>query len=79
MSHNVGRLASNSLMAPVPVVVMAPFLEHVGTFQWVVINEALGPFMQGWLDEAFGLAIGQRPIGLCKAVLHVYLTVSSLE
>jgi len=40
-------LASNTLTRPVPVVVMVLFLEHVGMFQRVLINEAVSPFPQG--------------------------------
>ena len=46
-----------------PVVVMQPLVEHAGAFVGVSIDEGVGPFSQGRLDEALGLAVGARRVG----------------
>src|SRR4029450_10483880 len=57
-----GCVTSDSLMGAMPIVVMDPALEHVGTLRGMVIRDAVGPFTKRRLDEALGLAVGLRPV-----------------
>src|ERR1035438_3252901 len=60
-------------MCAVEIVVMQPGLEVVFSICGVVVGAGVGPFAQGGLDEAFGLAVGGWGIGLGEAVFDVLL------
>src|SRR4029434_520193 len=64
-----GCVTSDSLMGAMPIVVMDPALEHVGTLRGMVIRDAVGPFTKRRLDEALGLAVGLRPVSTGEAML----------
>lgn len=51
-------------MQAVPVVVMQPERQMLGAEVGGFIGARIGPFPQGSLDEALGLAVGLRRIGL---------------
>lgn len=61
-------------MRPVPVVLVYPRHEMVFSFGGVRIGAGVGPFVEGGLDEAFGLAVGARGVGPGTAVLEADLT-----
>lgn len=60
------RLAVQTGMGPVPVVVVQPSRQVVRT----LLGAAVGPLAQGGLDEALGLAVGTRAVGTGTAVLQ---------
>src|SRR4029434_8513187 len=68
-----GCESSDALVWAMPVVVMGPALEHGGTLGGATIGNAIGPFPECRLNEAFGFAIGLRPIGTGEAVLDAQL------
>jgi hypothetical protein len=45
-------------MRPVPIVAMQPPGQFGGAFVRGVVGASIGPFTQGCLDEALGLAVG---------------------
>ena len=64
--HRYG--AANALVRAVPVVVMVPAVERLGTFAGVLIGEAISPLAQRRLDEPFGFAIGLRTVRARESV-----------
>src|SRR5882672_12722460 len=58
-------------MGPVPVVAMPPGGELGSAFTGVLIGAGIGPFAQGGLDEALGLAVGPGHVGPGANVLEV--------
>jgi len=62
--------ASDALVRAMPVVVVNPLIESLGTLVGVLIDKGVGPFPDGRLDEALGLTVGLRPVGLGEAVLE---------
>ncbi len=60
----------DSLVRPMPVVVMGPSTEHGGSLRGMTVDDAVGPLAQRRLDEAFGLAVGLRTIGSRELVFE---------
>jgi len=54
----------------VPVVVVDPGFKSLGALNRSLVGEAVGPFAQGALDEAFGLPVGLGPVGAGELVAH---------
>src|SRR5439155_13489806 len=71
--------ASYALVRAVPVVVMYPSIELVGTLVRVLIDEAIGPLAQCRLDEALGLAVGLRTVGSGEAMFDLQFGASLSE
>lgn len=57
-------------MRAVLVVVMIPSVQRSGSLARVLVGEAIGPFAQRRLDEAFSLAMGRWPIGSREAMAY---------
>ena len=51
-------------MWPMPVVAMEPVEQLGGSLIRVVVGASVGPFAQRGLNEALGLAVGLRRVGL---------------
>ena len=66
-------------MQAMPVVVMTPALEHVLAFSRMVVRDSIGPFAERGLDEAFGFAVGLRPVGAGEAVRELQLCTGLFE
>ena len=62
-----------------PVVVVNPGVEHLGTLVGVLIDKAVGTFSQGGLNEAFGLAVGLGSIRFGEAVCKSEVLASSCK
>ena len=45
-----------------PIVVVNPMVQRLSSLQRTLVDEAVSPFTQGRLDEAFGLAAGLRSV-----------------
>lgn len=60
-------------MRSVPVVVVEPARQMLGAIGCGSKGSAIGPFAQGGLNEAFGLAIGLGSIGLSLNVFNAEL------
>ena len=65
-----GRRQTEASMRPVPVVLVDPWSEVLSAFGQVLISAGVGPFAQGGLDEALGLAVGAWRVRPCAAVLQ---------
>ena len=57
-------------MWPVPIVHVGPAGQVGGPLIGCLIGSGIGPFAQGGLDEALGLAVGSGRIRLCSDVLQ---------
>ena len=55
--------AADTLVGSMPVVVMDPGRRGLAERSGTAGRSAVGPFAQASLDEAFGLAVGLRPVG----------------
>jgi hypothetical protein len=53
-----------------PVVVMDPVVQGPGALGRALVGEAVGPFAQGALDEALGLAVGLGPVSTGELVAN---------
>ena len=62
-----------------PVVVVDPGVEGVGPVAGILIGETIGPFAKGGLDEAFGFAVGLRPVGAGELVPDSQLATGGCE
>ena len=66
-------------MWPVVVVVVVPRLQMGVSFFRVGPVFCIGPFAQGGLDEAFGLAVGSGSVGPGTAVFDLHLLACKSE
>ena len=57
-------------MRSVPVVMVVPAIERLGSLSGVLIGVAVGPLAQRRLDEALSLAVGLRLVGPREAMTH---------
>ena len=71
--------ATDAVVLSVPVVEVIPDGQGRSTFVGVLICAAVGPFAQGRLDEAFGLAVGLRPIGTGELLRNAQSQASLAE
>src|SRR3954463_8885806 len=60
-------------MRSMPVVVVSPVIQGLGSLTRSLIDEAVSPLPESRLNEALTLAIGLRPVGPREAVLDVQL------
>ena len=64
-----GRSVAETTMRTMEVVMLGPGREMLIAFLGVEVMTNVGPFAQGGLDKAFGLAVGARSVGAGEAVL----------
>src|SRR5690606_13249028 len=74
-----GWFVTKAGVRAVPVVVVQPAMEGIGTLPGVVIGAGIGPFAQAGLHQAFGLAVGAGCIGTRAQVTHAEPTDQALE
>ncbi len=63
----------------VPVVVVQPDVEVLGALLGRLVGACVGPFAQGGLDEALGLAVGARGVGAGVAMHEAEAAAEVLE
>ena len=61
------------------VAVVDPGVEVSGALGRALVDEVVGPLAQRRLDEAFGLAVGLRPVGAREAVSNLQFGASLRE
>jgi hypothetical protein len=66
----IGALAPIPGMRPVPIVSVQPDRQLPGSLSRVIVGLCAGPFAQAGLDEALGLAVVFRYVGLGADVLE---------
>jgi hypothetical protein len=64
-------MAADTCMRAVPVIMMGPLGQHGGALVGMAVDEAVGPFAQRRVDEAFGLAVGLGTVRFGEAVLEL--------
>lgn len=60
-------------MRAVPVVVVIPVLQGLGSLIGILVDKSIGPLAQSLLDEPLGFAIGLRPVRPPEAMAHAQL------
>ena len=66
-------------MLAVPVVEVVPDGQGCAPFIVVPVRAPVGPFAQRRLDEAFGLAVGLRPVGAGELLRDAQLEAGFAE
>ena len=66
-------------MGAMPVVVVEPGVEMGGAVWGGKVGAGVGPFAEGSLDEALGLAVGAGGVGPCEAVANAQAAASLAE
>ena len=74
-----GRSVAETTMGAVEVVMLKPGQQGLIAFFGVEVMANEGPFPQGGLNEAFGLAVGAGSVGTGEAVLDAELEASGAE
>ncbi len=62
-----------------PIVVVEPGEQMVGALEGGAVGAGIGPFAEGGLDEALGLAVGARGVGAGEAVADAEAAASTTE
>ena len=62
-----------------PIVVVEPGEQMVGALEGGEVGAGIGPFAEGGLDEALGLAVGARGVGAGEAVADAEAAASTTE
>ena len=66
-------------MGAMPIVVVEPGEQMVGALEGGEVGAGIGPFAEGGLDEALGLAVGARSVGAGEVVADAEAAASATE
>ena len=73
------RIIAEAGVGAMPVVVVEPGVEMGGAVWGGKVGAGVGPFAEGSLDEALGLAVGAGGVGPCEAVANAQAAASLAE